>query len=77
MEIMASSLSHGFLVLGDGSSSSSSCDDEILEQLFVHMDRKKKNVFACVIVVANSFHVFNANELEEGANQLMDLGVRV
>jgi hypothetical protein len=27
--------------------------------------------------MANSFHMFNANELEKGANQLMDLGVGV
>lgn len=29
------------------------------------------------IVVANSFNMFNANELEESASQLMDLGVGV
>jgi hypothetical protein len=33
--------------------------------------------FAMTIVVANSFNMFNANELEESASQLMDLGVEV
>jgi hypothetical protein len=38
----------------------------------------KKMCFCCVIVVANPFHMFNANELEEGAScQLMDLDVGV
>jgi hypothetical protein len=40
-------------------------DDEILEQLFVDMDRQRQCDFACAIVGANSFHMFNANELEE------------
>jgi inosine/xanthosine triphosphate pyrophosphatase family protein len=60
--------------MGDGFSPSSSSDDENLEQLFVHMDRQKQCIFVCVIVVANSFHMFNANELEKGA---MDLGAGV
>jgi hypothetical protein len=46
--------------MGDGSSSSFSRDDVILEQLFVDMDSQRQCVFACV-VVANSFHMFNAN----------------
>jgi len=41
---MASSSSHGSSFIGDGFSSSSLGDDEILEQLFVHVDRQK-NVF--------------------------------
>jgi hypothetical protein len=47
--------------MGDGSSSSFSSDDLILEQLFVDMDSQRQCAFACVVVVANSFHMFNAN----------------
>jgi hypothetical protein len=47
--------------MGDGSSSLSSSDDVILEQLFVDMDRQRQCAFAHVVVVAKSFHMFNAN----------------
>jgi predicted small metal-binding protein len=63
---MASSSSHGSSFMGDSFSFSSSGDDEILEPLFVHMDRQRQCVFACAIVVFNLFHMFNANELVEG-----------
>jgi len=52
--------------MGDSFKFSSSGDDEILEQLFVHMDRQRQCVFACAIVLFNLFHMFNANELEDG-----------
>jgi hypothetical protein len=41
------------------------------------MDRQRQCAFACAIVGANSFHMFNANELEEGVSQSLDLGVGV
>jgi hypothetical protein len=47
--------------MGDGSSFFSLSDDDILEQLFVDMDRHRQCAFACVVIVANSFHMFNAN----------------
>jgi predicted small metal-binding protein len=62
---MVSSSSHGSSFMGNSFSFSSSSDDEILEQFFVHMDRQKQYVFACAIVVFNLLHMFNANELEE------------
>ncbi len=62
---MASSSSHGFSFVGDNCNSSSSTNDEILEQLFVDMDRQRGCVFACAIVVDNSFHMLNPNELEK------------
>jgi hypothetical protein len=34
----------------------------------VNMDRKRQCVFPCVVLMANSFHMFNANVLEEGAS---------
>ncbi len=34
----------------------------------MNMDRKRQCVFPCVVLVANSFHMFNANVLEEGAS---------
>ncbi len=74
---MASSSNHGSNSMGDNFSFSSLGDDEILEQLFMHMDRQRWCVFACAIVVFKLFHMFNANELEEGAGWLMDLGVEV
>jgi hypothetical protein len=37
---MALFSSHGFKYMGDGFSSSSSSDDEMLEQLFMGMDRQ-------------------------------------
>jgi predicted small metal-binding protein len=64
---MASSSSHGSSSMKNSFCLSSSGDDEILEQFFVHMDRQKQFVFACVIVVFNLFHMFNANEFKEGA----------
>jgi hypothetical protein len=69
---MASSSSYGFKSMRDGFSSSSPSDYEILEQLFVDMDKQRRCAFACAIGVTKSFHMFNANELEEGAGQLMD-----
>jgi hypothetical protein len=72
---MASSLSHGFSSMRD--SSSSSCHDEILKQLFVDMDRQRECAFACAIVVANLFGMFNDNELEEGVGLALDLGVGI
>ncbi len=41
------------------------------------IDRHRQCAFACAIVGANSFHMFNANELEESVNRSMDLGVGV
>ncbi len=72
LEIMASSSSYGSKYMRDGFSSSSPSDYEILEQLFVDMDKQRRCAFACAIGVAKSFHMFNANELEEGEGQLMD-----
>jgi hypothetical protein len=63
---MASSSNHVFNYIGDGLSYSSSSDDQILEQFFVDMDRQRQCAFACVVVVANSFDMFNANGLKEG-----------
>jgi hypothetical protein len=45
--------------------------------MFAYMDNKKQCVFAATIIVANSFDIFNANELEEGVGHLMDSSVRV
>jgi hypothetical protein len=59
------------------SSNFSSNVDEILEQLFVNMDTQRQCAFACVVVVTNSFNMFNANELEEGVGQLVDLGMGI
>jgi hypothetical protein len=33
----------------------------------VNIDRKRQCVFPYVVLVTNSFHMFNANVLEEGA----------
>jgi inosine/xanthosine triphosphate pyrophosphatase family protein len=66
---MASFSSHGFSFMGGGFNSSSSNDNEMVEQLFVNMDRQRQCVFACVLVVANSFQMFNVNELNEGVGQ--------
>jgi hypothetical protein len=66
---MASFSSHGFSSLGGGFSSSFSSDNEMLKQLFVNMDRQRQCAFACVLVAANSFQVFNANELNKGVGQ--------
>jgi len=63
---MASSSNHVFNYVGNGLSYSSSSDDHIFKQLFVDMDRQKQCAFACVVVVANSFDMLNANELKEG-----------
>jgi hypothetical protein len=41
------------------------------------MHKQRQCVFACAFVVANSFNMFNVNELEEGASQSMDLGMGV
>jgi hypothetical protein len=43
---MASFSSHGFSFMGGGFSSSSSNDNEMLEQLFVNMDRQRQCAFA-------------------------------
>jgi hypothetical protein len=63
---MASSSNHVFYCIGNGPSYFFSSDDQIFEQLFVDMDRQKQCAFACAVVVANSFDMFNANELKEG-----------
>jgi hypothetical protein len=63
---MASSSNHVFNYIGNGLSYSSSSDDQIFKQLFVDVDRQKQCAFACVVVVANSFDMLNANELKEG-----------
>ncbi len=34
-------------------------------------------MFATINIVANSFDMFNANELEKGVGHLVDLGVEV
>jgi hypothetical protein len=54
-EIMTSTSNHCFSFMGNGFTSSSS-DDEMMEQLLVDMDRQKHFVFACVVVIANSFN---------------------
>ncbi|CAK9213781.1 unnamed protein product [Sphagnum troendelagicum] len=41
------------------------------------MDRQRKCAFACAIIGANSFHMFNTNELKEGVGQSMDPSVGV
>ncbi len=69
--------SHGLNSMGDGFNSSSSSNDEILEQLFVNMWRQRQCVFGCAIVVANSCDMFNVDELKKGANQLMNPSVGV
>jgi len=63
---MASSSNHVFNFIGEGLNYSSSSDDQILEQLFMDMDRQRQRAFACAVVVVNSFDMFNANELKEG-----------
>jgi hypothetical protein len=63
LEIMASSSNHGSSFVRNSCNSSSSIDDEISEQLFVDMDRQRGCVFSCAIVVNDSFHMFNPNEL--------------
>jgi hypothetical protein len=67
---MPSSSSHGSNSTGNSSSSSSSSDNEILEQLFMDMDRQRQCAFACAIVGVSSFHMLNANELEEARVQV-------
>jgi hypothetical protein len=49
---------------------SSSNDDEMIQKMFVDMDVYRQ--FA-----TSSFHMFNANELDKGIGQSMDLGVGV
>jgi hypothetical protein len=84
LEIMASSSNRGFNSTGDSSStsesnspSSSSSSDNGMQEMFVNMDRHKQCAFATIVVVANSFNVFNANELEEGVGHSMDSSVGV
>jgi hypothetical protein len=48
-----------------------------MQEMFVNMDRHKQCAFATIVVVANSFNVFNANELEEGVGHSMDSSVGV
>jgi hypothetical protein len=69
---MASSSNYGSKFMGDGFSSSSPSDYEILDQLFMDIHKQRQCAFACAIGVANSFHMFNTNELEEGVGQLVD-----
>ncbi len=45
--------------------------------MFVGMDRQKQCAFAATVVITNSSDMFNANELEEGASHLVDLGVGI
>lgn len=52
------------------SSNSSSSDNEMIQMMFVDMDRHRQ--FA-----TSSFHMFHANELDKGVGQSMDLGVGV
>lgn len=40
--------------------------------MFVDMDRQRKYVFVVIIVVANSFFMFNVDELEKGMGPPMD-----
>lgn len=72
-EIVTSTSNHRFGFMGNGFISSSS-DDEMMEQLLVDMDRQRQFVFACVVVIDNSF---NYNELEEGASQSRDLHAEI
>jgi hypothetical protein len=67
---MASFSSHGFSSMGNSYSSSSSSDNKILEELFLDLDRQRQCAFACAVVGANSFHMLNANELEEARMQV-------
>jgi hypothetical protein len=41
------------------------------------MDRQRQCAFVATIVVANSFDMFNANELQEGIGHSMDSNVGV
>ncbi len=52
------------------SSNLSLSDDEMIQKMFVDMDRHRQ--FA-----TSSFHMFNVNELDKGVGQSMDLGVGV
>jgi hypothetical protein len=45
--------------------------------MFAYMDRQRQCVFATTVVVANSFDMFNANELKEGVGHSMDSNVGV
>jgi hypothetical protein len=45
--------------------------------MFVNMDRQRQCAFAAIVVDANSFDMFNANELKEGTSHSMDSNVRV
>jgi len=44
--------------------------DEMIQKMFVEMNRHRQ-------FVTSSFHMFNANELDKGVGQSMDLGVGV
>jgi len=43
----------------------------------MNMDRQRQCAFAHILVVTNSFQMFNANELNKGAGQWVDPSVGV
>jgi hypothetical protein len=49
----------------------------MIREMFVDMDRQRQYVFVVIIVVANSFFMFNADESEEGMCQPMDSSMGV
>ncbi len=42
----------------------------MMHEMFINMDKQKQFTFAITVVVVNSFHMFNANELEEGGQSM-------
>ncbi len=61
LEIMALSSNHVSNSIGKKFNPLSN-DDEMIHE--TNMDRQKCHAFACVVVIANSIDMFNANELE-------------
>jgi hypothetical protein len=41
------------------------------------MDKQKQCAFVAIVIIANSFDMFNVNELEEGVGHSMDSSVGV
>lgn len=72
LEAMASFSSHGFSFTKDNYISSSSSDDEIIQEMFANMNSKKQYVSVATIVIANSYDIFNVNELQEDVGQSID-----
>jgi hypothetical protein len=84
LESMTSSSNHGssstrnsFSTFGSNSFGFSSSSDDGMQEMFVDMDKQKQCAFATAVIVANSFDMFNANELEEGVGHFVDSSVGV